>query len=125
MKTILSRETKRPIVKFCDGIERTINFETFSLSMGGKVIAQRIQIPLVLSWGISVHKSQGMTVEKAVVHLKKVFEYGQSYVALSRVRSKDGLSLTYPINAQQVIAHPNVVEFYRQLKRCNLNSKQI
>lgn len=67
------------MVKFADGTERAIGNEIFTISLGGSVVAQRSQVPLDLSWGISVHKSQGMTVDKAQLHLKNVFECGQAY----------------------------------------------
>jgi ATP-dependent DNA helicase PIF1 len=124
------------VVRFSDGVERVVGPELFSVSLGGVVVAQRSQLPLDLSWGISVHKAQGMTVDRAQLHLKNVFECGQAYgtlsalflasllltvsisycaVALSRVRSLAGLSLTHPLQASQVRAHPEVVKFYSQM----------
>lgn len=75
----MCRDSGRPVVKFGDGVERVIGPEVFSVTLGGTVVAQRSQLPLDLSWGISVHKAQGMTVDKAQLHLKNVFEYGQAY----------------------------------------------
>jgi hypothetical protein len=54
------RDTHRPVVKFQGGLERTIGSDTFSMSLGGRLLAQRMQIPLDLAWSISVHRSQGM-----------------------------------------------------------------
>ena len=75
------------------------------------------QIPLVLSWAITTHKSQGLSIEKALIDIgSSIFEYGQTYVALSRVKSLEGLYLT-KVNPSKIKAHPRVVEFYKQFKK--------
>ncbi len=107
--------SRRPVVKFSNGVERTIGLELFGVSLGGRVVAQRQQIPLDLAWAISCHKAQGISVDRAILHLKHVFEYGQAYVALSRCRTLAGLSLESRLEPAQVKAHPSVVRFYRQL----------
>jgi len=107
---------RSPVVKFTDGSSRIVSKEKFIISLGGAVVAQRIQLPLTLAWGMSVHKSQGITVDRAIVDLKHAFEFGQAYVALSRVRSFSGLSLKHPLSMTQIKVCPEVMLFYKQLK---------
>ncbi len=79
----------------------------WSVTDGGKVLARIAQVPLRLAWAVTVHKSQGMTLDAAAVDLSQAFEYGQGYVALSRVRELTGLYLLgYNERALQI--HPEV-----------------
>jgi ATP-dependent exoDNAse (exonuclease V) alpha subunit len=69
-------------------------------------------LPLRLGYAITVHKSQGKTLERAIVDMGRgAFEHGQTYVALSRVRSLEGLFLTRPITPADVSADPVVTDF--------------
>lgn len=76
----------------------------------GNLLARRVQIPLVLAWALSIHKAQGQTIQRVKVDLNKVFEKGQSYVALSRAASLDGLQVL-GFDAKKVAAHPRVLEW--------------
>jgi ATP-dependent DNA helicase PIF1 len=84
-------ETGFPIVSLLNQSEIVAEPETWSVDDNGRILAQARQIPLRLAWAITVHKSQGMTLEAAQVDLTKCFEKGMGYVALSRVRSLAGL----------------------------------
>jgi len=83
-----------PKVKLTDGTTLLVEPETWSVeNEAGKVIASFQQIPLRLAWAITIHKSQGMTLEAAEIDLSHTFEKGQGYVALSRLKTLDGLRL--------------------------------
>ncbi len=80
----------------------------WSIDDGVKILATISQIPLRLSWAITVHKSQGMTLDAAVMDLSHAFEYGQGYVAISRVKSISGLFLL-GYNQRALEVHPDVI----------------
>eukprot|EP00899_Mesostigma_viride_P026853 jgi/Mesvir1/7352/Mv25801-RA.1 len=105
-----------PVVRFTSGMECTIQRETWRVSMGGRVVASRRQLPLDLAWALSIHKSQGMSLDRVEVSLERVFECGQAYVALSRARTLQGLKLVGKLNATALRAHPQVVEFYKSIE---------
>ncbi len=96
-----------PIIKTTNG--RVIEAEPmdWNIETDGKVLAGVTQLPLRLAWAITVHKSQGMSLDAAFMDLSGAFEYGQGYVALSRVRTLSGLHLG-GINERALEVHPDV-----------------
>lgn len=114
------KNRKFPLVKFLspDGVNsRTVLVEPEQWTVedeDGRVLVSRVQFPLMLAWSLSIHKSQGQTLSRVKVDLKSVFETGQSYVALSRATSRDGLQVLN-FNEHKVRSHPKVVEFYKSL----------
>ncbi|MFY0642909.1 MAG: AAA family ATPase [Bacteroidia bacterium] len=83
-----------PIVQLSDKRKIKAEPEVWSIhDEGGKMLVQFEQVPLRLAWAITVHKSQGMTLECAEMDLSRSFELGQGYVALSRLKDMDGLRL--------------------------------
>lgn len=107
-----------PIVKFKCGLVKTINYHIWELE--GEMEMKKgygiKQIPLILAWAITIHKSQGSTLELAEIDIGNgIFECGQSYVALSRVKDIDGLYLR-SFNPSKIKISKKVQEFYKTLK---------
>ena len=86
--------TDYPVVEFRNGRTVTMQPDTWELRDGTRKRASISQVPLRLAWAITVHKSQGMTLDSARIDLRKAFVPGMGYVALSRVRDIDNLYLT-------------------------------
>jgi len=86
--------TEYPVVEFKSGKVVTMLPDTWELRDGDKKRASITQIPLRLAWAITVHKSQGMTLDAARIDLRKAFVEGMGYVALSRVKNLNNLYLT-------------------------------
>jgi len=78
----------------------------------------RVQCPLKLAWALTVHRSQGMTLDYVECHLAGTFSYGQAYVALSRASSLQGLRVV-GLSRDVVKAHPDVQSFYNTFEDSN------
>ena len=107
--TIIGFDQGMPIVRTKGG--RTIVAEEaeWSIKEGEYEKAAIMQIPLRLAWAVTIHKSQGMSLDAAMVDLSRSFEYGQGYVAISRVCSLSGLYLE-GMNDMALEMHPEVVK---------------
>ena len=106
-------------VEFENGIIKDIEPERFEYYYNDKVMATREQYPLRLAWAVTIHKSQGMTLDSLYVDCKRIFERGQAYVAMSRVKTLSGLYLEN-FSKERVLADDNVVEFYKKLDAENM-----
>lgn len=78
-----------------------------------EIVGKYIQIPLKTAWAITIHKSQGLTFDKAIINAGGAFSHGQVYVALSRCRTLEGIVLSTPITPGAVMSDPHVVSYNR------------
>jgi ATP-dependent DNA helicase PIF1 len=103
-----------PVVKFRCGLEQVMGYHTWSIDgLEGYGIKQ---IPLILAWAITIHKSQGSTLELAEIDIGSgIFECGQSYVALSRVKNIEGLYLS-SFNPNKIRINKKAQEYYSRFK---------
>ena len=103
-----------PIVRFLNGEERVIGMEVWEMDEKNKIMLRAHQIPLRVAYAISIHKSQGCSLDYAEIDLRDIFEFGQAYVALSRVKSLEGLSII-GVNYDCIQADPLAVSYYNNL----------
>ncbi len=92
-----------------ENINYTVDAETKAITEDK--IGAFTQMPLRLAWSITIHKSQGLTFEKAIIDAQGAFAHGQTYVALSRCKSLEGLVLKSKISSNQIISDSHVISF--------------
>ena len=105
-----------PIVEFENGNIVTLKQASWEMMDGETVLASVKQVPLRCAWAITIHKSQGMTLDRAVMDLRRTFAPGMGYVALSRVESLDGLYLG-GITDRAFLVSPDAVTLDSVLRR--------
>ena len=102
-------DTRYPVVRTRAHREVVAEPAEWAVEENNKQLASITQIPLRLAWAMTVHKSQGMSLDAAYVDLRSAFAHGQGYVALSRVRTLSGLYLA-GYNSRALEVHPEVLE---------------
>ena len=115
--------TEYPVVEFRDGRRVTMVPDVWELRDGERKRASISQVPLRLAWAITVHKSQGMTLDAAKIDLRKAFVEGMGYVALSRVRDLDNLYL-YGINRRALEVSPDALAINEVLRQASRESAE-
>jgi ATP-dependent DNA helicase PIF1 len=113
-----TRDTKKEVNPgYSEGLTKiVVTPYTWDMKLGPHINISRIQIPLMTAWALTIHKCQGMTLEKCVLDLSGCFGFGMAYVALSRCKSLEGLQIIGWRGGDEIKADPVVVEFYKSIK---------
>jgi hypothetical protein len=104
-------EKKTIAVERFEWMNMRFTFDESTRQIEEECVGTFSQYPLRLAWAITIHKSQGLSFDKAIIDVSEVFAPGQAYVALSRLRSLNGLVLNNPIPSQQLDTDPAILQF--------------
>ena len=120
--TGFDKKSKMPIVKLANNHSISVMNDNWMIENAkGEIVAKVSQLPLRLAWAITIHKSQGMTLDAAEIDLSKTFESGQGYVALSRIKSLSGLRLM-GINDMALRVDPLILSIDDRIKQASKNA---
>lgn len=117
---VFEKSSGYPVVRTRNGQKITAEPMDWTIEENGHVRAKVSQVPLRLAWAITVHKSQGMSLDEAVMDLSQVFEFGQGYVALSRVRKLSGVYMV-GWNERAFQVHPDIFVKDEEFRRASLD----
>jgi len=117
---VIRFENELPVVKFINGLERIIDLHTWEIEKMDVVQLTASQIPLKPAYAISIHKSQGCSLDCVEIDLSSTFEYGMGYTALSRARSLEGLSII-SVDWNKIKTHPRAIEYYNNISEFDIN----
>ena len=106
-----------------ENIKYTLDAKTGEIAE--EVIGKFTQFPLRPAWAITIHKSQGLTFERAVIDANAAFSHGQTYVALSRCKTFEGLVLSTPLSPRAIKTDPTVAQFVEQANRNPPNQEML
>jgi ATP-dependent DNA helicase PIF1 len=105
---------KCPVVSFLNGVVIEIAAKEYIIEEDNYNV-KKVQIPLIHAWAITIHKAQGMSLELVKTDIgTSIFEYGQAYVVLSRIKNINGLSLIN-VDYSKIRANPKIIEYYNKL----------
>jgi len=121
---VVDFEADIPIVQIASGQKIRVVAEDWTIeNEAGESIATVSQLPLRLAWAMTIHKSQGMTLDAAEIDLSKTFEVGQGYVALSRIKSIEGLRLM-GLNEMALSVEPLTLRIDEPIKKASQKAAQ-
>lgn len=110
-KLIIVESEEWEIIKYTFSGEETKNIET-------TVVGRFRQIPVRLAWAITIHKSQGKTFDKVIIDMGRgAFDFGQTYVALSRCKTLEGIYLRKPLSPRDIMVDQYIVDYYDMMRR--------
>lgn len=118
-----NKDTGYPIVKTRAGAVIGAEPMEWMIEDQGRTLASVKQVPLRLAWAMTIHKSQGMSLDAALIDLGAAFEFGQGYVALSRVRRLSGLFLL-GVNERATRVHPDILAQERAFRAESLAAEE-
>ena len=118
-------KNKEPIIELLDKRRMIIEYHPFEFEDSNKHKIRKHQLPLKLAWALTIHKSQGLSLDYVCTDIgETIFEYGQVYVVLSRVKSIKGLFIKN-IDLSKIRAHPTVIDYYSNLTFQSLNNMSL